>query len=180
VCSPPACFTTGKGWKHYKNSTEWTQGKSSHQTAGLEHKIPLSSLGLVFAFAMWNPGPHALWVSSLSSSLASAQSWGTKELSMLFFFSIFSNLYHLKSKTSQGSIESQSDPFLKDSTDPSFRPPGRWGGWGSDTTGQCGTAEGSMGVEHCGYGCPAQAGLRLEMGLRMGRARAWRVSSTFM
>lgn len=60
VCPPlpAACFTTRKGWKHYKNITEWTQGKSSHQTAGLEHKIPLSSLWFAFAFAVWNPGPH--------------------------------------------------------------------------------------------------------------------------
>lgn len=45
---------------------------------------------------------------------------------------------------------------------------------GTDAVGgRCGTAEGSVGTEHCGYGSQAKVGSRLDMvRLRMDTARA--------
>lgn len=111
--------------------------------------------------------------STLGSSLASAQPCGTKESSLPCF--IFSNLCHLKRETSQESVLKSLTCFLQDSTDPSLRPQVGVRGQcrepkGSDAVGGCGTAEGSVGTEHCRYGCPAQA-WRLDMRVRVDRAR---------
>lgn len=150
-----------------QDRTERTQSKS---TVRQLDKTFLNLLAFA-VFGGWNPGRVcSIALLAAASPLLSPVEQRNQVCLVLSF-----QICHLKRETSQESVLKSLTCFLQDSTDPSLRPQVGVRGQcrepkGSDAVGGCGTAEGSVGTEHCRYGCPAQA-WRLDMRVRVDRAR---------